>query len=201
MEITDTYKASDRSDWRNWLYENHATKKEIWLLYDDRINVSTVSYLDSVEEAICFVWIDGIQKQRNKLEKAKRFTPRKKKSNWTELNKERARALIKKGVMTEHGKLVLLDLDSMFIVPEHILERLKCDPKVFQNFNKLPELYIRIRIGYIDEMRNKPDELEKRLTNFIKKTHDGILFGNWNDHGRLGSSHDQEMKYGSSNVI
>lgn len=153
---------------------------------DDRSDVRTVDYLDSVEEALCFGWIDGLQKRINEYEKAQRFTPRKMKSNWTELNKERARRLIQENKMTEAGSILLPDLSEQFVVPQYILEKIKENSEAFSNYKKLPELYIRVRVGYIHEMCGKPEELEKRLNNFIKKTEQGKLFGNWNDGGRLG---------------
>ena len=188
MDVTETHKSPDRQDWRLWLAENHHRKSEIWLLYDDRESVDTVSYLESVEEAICFGWIDGLQKRINENEKAQRFTPRKKNSNWTELNKERARNLIAEGRMTEAGLGSLPDLDEEFVIPRYILEAVNENPQILANFNELPALYIRVRISYIDEMRKRPEELNKRLANFLKKTEQGKLFGNWNDGGRLGGS-------------
>jgi len=185
MEITETYKAVDRSDWRRWLDKHHQSKREVWLLYDDRDDVSTVSYLDSVEEAICFGWIDGIQKRVNANERAQRFSPRNRKSNWTELNKARARRLINLGRMTEAGYSSLPDLHTPFFVPNYVLDAIEKVPKAAANFKTLPSLYLRVRIGYIDEMQRKPEELEKRLSNFVNKTAEGKLFGNWNDGGRL----------------
>jgi uncharacterized protein YdeI (YjbR/CyaY-like superfamily) len=97
MNITNTIELKDRSAWRAWLDKYHQTLTEIWLLSDDRSEEPTLTYLDAVEEAICFGWIDGIQKRFSTYELAQRFTPRKRKSNWTELNKERARRLIRLG--------------------------------------------------------------------------------------------------------
>lgn len=162
---------------------------------DDRSYVPTVDYLDSFEEALCFGWIDGLQKRINEYEKAQRFTPRKMKSNWTELNKERARRLIKENRMTEAGSISLPDLSEQFVVPQYILDKIKENSEAFSNYKELPELYIRVRVGYIHEMRGKPEELEKRLNNFIKKTEQGKLFGNWNDGGRLGVCCDSAALY------
>jgi uncharacterized protein YdeI (YjbR/CyaY-like superfamily) len=185
MEITNTIKLKDRTAWREWLGENHTTLTEIWLLLDDSPAESTVKYLDAVEEAICFGWIDGIQKRFSPSELAQRFTPRKKKSNWTELNKERARRLIRLGLMTEAGQIILPALNEEFIVAEDIIEALQSQPSVWSNFLEFPPLYRRVRIGYIEEMRKNPQEFERRLQNFLNKTADNKMFGNWNDGGRL----------------
>jgi uncharacterized protein YdeI (YjbR/CyaY-like superfamily) len=187
MQITSTFKPRDRSAWRAWLEERHATTTEIWLLLDDRPAETTVTYLDAVEEAICFGWIDSIQKRFSLYERAQRFTPRKQNSNWTELNKERARRLIRLGVMTEAGRATLPNLEARFEVAADIVDALKTEPGAWSNFLEFPDLYRRVRIGYIEEMRKNPVEFERRLHNFVKRTAANQLFGNWNDGGRLGS--------------
>jgi uncharacterized protein YdeI (YjbR/CyaY-like superfamily) len=185
MEITDIIKPTDIAMWREWLDKNHKTLTEIWLLSDDRPEEPTVEYLDAVEEAICFGWIDGIQKRFSTHELAQRFTPRKKKSNWTELNKERARRLIRLNLMTEAGRTTLPELNEEFIVAEDIIEVLQARASTWSNFLEFPDLYCRVRIGYIEEMRKNPQEFERRLQNFVNKTANNKMFGNWNDGGRL----------------
>ncbi len=185
MDITDTIKPTDRSAWREWLDKHHQNLTEIWLLSDDRATEPTVKYLDAVEEAICFGWIDGIQKRFSTYELAQRFTPRKRRSNWTELNKERARRLIRLELMTEAGSITLPDLSAEFIVADDILAILRAKPAVWTNFLEFPDLYRQVRIGYIEEVRKNPSEFERRLQNFVSKTADHKMFGNWNDGGRL----------------
>ena len=185
MEVTTTFRAENREQWRSWLKDNHGKATEIWLIYDESKEQPTLSYLDSVEEAICFGWIDGIQKRISEFEKAQRFTPRRRRSNWTELNKERARRLIKLNLMTDAGLQILPDLNTSFVVADDILEALKSESQAYFYFQQFPDLYIRVRIGYIEEMRKKPEEFQKRLNNFIRKTSVGKMFGNWNDDGRL----------------
>jgi uncharacterized protein YdeI (YjbR/CyaY-like superfamily) len=185
MDITDTTKPRNRTEWRAWLNTHHQTLTEIWLLLDDRSEEPTVEYLDAVEEAICFGWIDGIQKRLSANELAQRFTPRKRRSNWTELNKERARRLIRLELMTEAGRATLPDLNVEFIVAEDILATLRVKPAAWANLAEFPDLYLRVRIGYIEEMRKNPIEFDRRLQNFVKKTAENKMFGNWNDGGRL----------------
>lgn len=81
MQVTKTFKPKDRTEWRVWLQQYHATADEIWVLLNDRLEEPTISYLDAVEEAICFCWIDSIQKRHSTYERAQRFTPRKQRSN------------------------------------------------------------------------------------------------------------------------
>nr|WP_326522200.1 YdeI/OmpD-associated family protein [Leptothoe sp. PORK10 BA2] len=183
--MTSTLKVSSRADWRSWLMANHETETEIWLVSDDRPDQPTVTYLDAVEEAICFGWIDGIAKRIANAEKAQRFTPRRPRSNWTELNKERARRLIRLGLMTDAGQRKLPDLSKRFEVADDIMAAINADAIAKTHFERFPDLYIHVRVGYIEEMRKRPEEFSRRLDNFIRKTAAGKMFGNWNDDGRL----------------
>lgn len=185
MEIRATIRVSSRADWRSWLAANHATETEIWIVSVENAEQPSMTYLDSVEEAICFGWIDGIAKRISETEKAQRFTPRRARSNWTELNKERARRLIRLGLMTDAGTRTLPDLSTKFEIASDILAAIKHDQEAWQFFSELPDLYIRVRIGYIEEVRKQPDEFHRRLQNFVSKTHNRKMFGNWNDGERL----------------
>jgi uncharacterized protein YdeI (YjbR/CyaY-like superfamily) len=90
------------------LEENHQSKKEIWLIqYKKATKKPSINYVEAVEEAICFGWIDGLEKSMDAERYALRFSPRRPKSNWTETNKERARKLIAQRKMTESGRAAL----------------------------------------------------------------------------------------------
>ncbi|MEM6980460.1 MAG: YdeI/OmpD-associated family protein [Planctomycetota bacterium] len=165
---------------------NHESLTEIWLLLDKQPIGDQLTYLDAVEEAICFGWIDGIGKRYSNNVKAQRFTPRRKRSHWTELNKERARRLIRLGLMTPAGEATCPDLTINFELACDIEAAIKAEEKAWGTFEAFPDLYKRVRIGYIEEMRRRdPADFEKRLRNFIKQTAAGKMFGNWNDGGRL----------------
>lgn len=183
MEITTTFDAGTRSAWRRWLEEHHGTRTEIWLLIR-RGQAETITYLDAVEEAICFGWIDGIAKRVGEAS-AQRFTPRRPRSHWTELNKERARRLLAGGWMTEAGLRTLPDLSVAPVqVPDDIRRRLEAEPGAWESFQRFPDLYRRVRLGYVEEVRTRnPAEWEKRLANFIRRTARGEMFGNWDDSG------------------
>jgi len=179
MNITKTLYVADRAGWRAWLAENHAHATEIWLVSPDKQGGRfTLPYLEAVEEALCFGWIDGIAKRLDSEHRAQRFTPRKVKSHWTELNKERARRLIAEGKMTAAGAAILPDLDpTNFRIADDILAALQADAETWANFTALPALYQRIRIGFIEEMRKQPAEFQRRLNHFLQKTKQGKQFG------------------------
>ncbi|TMF56833.1 MAG: hypothetical protein E6I22_05055 [Chloroflexi bacterium] len=98
VEIKETLVVRNREEWRKWLAKHHADKKEIWLVYYRKASGKTgVTYDQSVEEALCYGWIDGIR----------RFTPRKSKSNWSDSNVERVRRLISTRKMAAPGLAIL----------------------------------------------------------------------------------------------
>lgn len=108
MDIGETIYVTNRKDFRKWLEDNHKSKKEIWLIqYKKATKKPSLNYVEAVEEALCFGWIDGLEKRMDTERYALRFSPRRPKSNWTETNKERARRLIAEGKMTEAGRAAL----------------------------------------------------------------------------------------------
>ena len=92
-------------EWRNWLTIHHTKKTEgIWLIfYKKKTKKPTISYVSAVEEALCFGWIDSIVKKLDEERYIQKFSPRKKISNWSGLNKTRVENLIKAGKMTQAG--------------------------------------------------------------------------------------------------
>lgn len=188
MEIGTTLHLTHRKDWRNWLQQNHQSKKEIWLVfYLKDSGKPFLPYDEAVEEALCFGWIDSIIKKMEEDSRAQRFTPRNPKSNLSELNKERVRRMIKAGKMTPAGMesikkhLVKNEKGELepipFVMPGDIIKRLKKDPVVWENFQNFPDYYKSIRIGFIDNARERPDVFEKRLAYFIKMTAENKKFG------------------------
>ena len=180
MEITKTFYPPTRNSWRAWLKKNHAKEKVIWLVYySKKSGKPRVEYNDAVEEALCFGWIDSTMKKIDDHCFAQRFTPRNPKSPWSELNKERARRLIKNKKMSRAGHVLLPPglLKEKFKIPADILKALKKDKETWKNFVKFPESYKRIRTGFIHNSRNRPEFFKKRLDYFLKMTKQNKMYG------------------------
>jgi len=90
------------AEWHEWLTRNHNQVAEIWLVYDKQ--QPGVRYEESVEEALCFGWVDSLIKNIDADRHARKFTPRKPGSHWSELNIARAQRMIETGRMTEAGR-------------------------------------------------------------------------------------------------
>ena len=177
MKLGKILYVKNREEWRRWLEKNHEKETEIWLIHYRKFSKKTsIPYNDSVEEALCFGWIDSIEKGIDKERFAQRFSPRKAKSNWSPMNMERMRRLIKKGKMTPAGLKYFKD-DQVFKIPLDIAKAFIEDKKIWFNFQKFPESYKRIRIGWIDGARKRPEEFQKRLRYFLRMTAKNKMFG------------------------
>ena len=172
MEVGKTLYVTKRSEWREWLSSHHGTEKEIWLIgYRKDSDKPSLPYNDAVEEALCFGWIDSTKKKIDADRNAQHYTPRRPKSPISETNKERMRRLIDARLMTPAGLAAAGDLSTEnFTIADDILQALKVDVQVWQNFRAFPESYKRIRVGWIEGARKRPEEFEKRLKYFIKMT-------------------------------
>lgn len=181
-------KAKNREELRLWLENNYETQKECWVIVKRGRpqNDDTFWYIDAVEEALCFGWIDSTVKKLDTGITIQRLSPRKKGSIWSELNKERCRRMEKLGKMTQAGKKVLPDMSEKgFNIDINILEALKKEEMVWANFHKFPSLYQRVRIDTIQIKKKNPQLFQKRLEKLIENTKKGIMYGEWNDNGRL----------------
>ena len=186
MEIENLLNVKTRQELREWLVENSATEKFCWVVVSTKAQPGVIQYLDLVEEALCFGWIDSTKKKLSDTETVQRLSPRKKNSNFTELNKERIRRLEKLGLMTERGRQILPDMRlESFVIDEEIEALLKKEAQVYQNFLNFPELYRRIRIDTIQSHKKDPELFNKRLEKFIESTRENKMYGQWHDNGRL----------------
>ena len=180
------FEFTTRKDLRNWLVANSKTETECWLVMSISIQTNTLLYLDIVEEALCFGWIDGVKKKLPDNRLIQRISPRSKRSNWTELNKARVRRLEALGLMTTAGRAVLPEMDpNLFEWDARIVEALQQDDVVYQNFRTFPILYQTIRIDTIQSYKKDTELFNKRLEKLIKYTKANKMYGSWHDNGRL----------------
>jgi len=92
------------AEFRRWLEKNHATTQELWVGYYKKSSAKpSITWPESVDEALCFGWIDGIRKSVDDLRYTSRFTPRRRGSIWSAVNIKRAQELRDKGLMHPAG--------------------------------------------------------------------------------------------------
>jgi uncharacterized protein YdeI (YjbR/CyaY-like superfamily) len=179
MKITKTLHVTDPKKWRAWLRKHYRTEKDIWLVYYKKeTGKPRIEYNDAVEEALCFGWIDSTVKSLDQERTAQRFSPRKPKSPYSPANKERLRKLLKQRKVIKEVRETLGDLASeKFKIPKDILKEIKANKEAWKHFQKFSDAYKRIRIGFIDGARKRPEEFQKRLRYFIKMTEKNKQYG------------------------
>ena len=108
MEIVNLLHFGNRGELRRWLEVNHCVERECcWVVTYRSKNPpewAAIPYIDVVEEALCFGWIDSTLKKLPDGRLAQRLSPRRKNSHWTDLNKQRCIDLEKRGLMTDAGR-------------------------------------------------------------------------------------------------
>ena len=190
MEVTNLLDIHSREELYAWYLENHDKVSDFWL----RINRArepfpgVVGYVDAVEVALCFGWIDSTQKRIDDGKPIQHFTPRRKRSNWCWNNIERCRRLIDLSEMTPAGLAVLPEHDPKnFVFEEWVINALKADPIVWKNFNSFPGAYQRIKVDRIQHYNNtkRPEYAQHTLQTLIDDTRKGKMQPGWDDNGKL----------------
>ena len=166
---------SDRKAWRTWLAENHAIEKEVWLAYYKKhTGKASVSYMDSVKEALCFGWIDGLKRRLDDERYTHRFTPRRATSKWSPQNIRLAKELIESGEMMEAGLAAFKqrvpydqELQKVLSAKEIPLtaeteKGLKTSQKAWNNFNQMAAGYRKQYVAWIQGAK-RPETRKKRL--------------------------------------
>lgn len=169
----------DRSEWRKWLEKNHGISHEVWLIYYKKhTGKQRIPYDDAVEEALCFGWIDSTVKRIDDEKYCQKYTPRRKRSIWSDLNKNRVKKLTVLGFMREPGKIKIREAKESgmwdreypsIVRPEHspeLASALEKDPVAKKNFNQLAPSKRKMYIAWI--------ALAKKEETRIKRTKEAI---------------------------
>ncbi|MCL5279347.1 MAG: YdeI/OmpD-associated family protein [Planctomycetes bacterium] len=169
-----------RADWRAWLAANHTTAQEIWLVIRKKhMAKAGLTYGEALEEALCFGWIDGILRRIDDKKHTVRFTPRRKNSIWSELNKKRVAQLIQEGRMTETGLAKIKEAqangqwekatvrEDVTTVPAELTAALAGNARARESFEKLAPSYRKQFLHWISTAK-RDQTREKRIKTTIK---------------------------------
>ena len=143
--------ARSAEDWRSWLKENHEKVENVWLIiFKKESRIPTVTYKDSVDEALCFGWIDSKGVKRDESSYYQFYSKRKPKSNWSGVNKAKVDMLLAQGKMEPAGMAMVelakkigtwntLDAATNLEIPEDLLAALQSYETAVQNFEAFPK--------------------------------------------------------------
>lgn len=170
----ETFCPADKQQWRAWLQENHEKEPSVWLIYYKmKSGMSTLSWSDAVDEALCFGWIDSTRKTLDDEKFMQFFCKRKPKSGWSKINKEKIERLTAEGWMApaglkaieiakENGSWALLDEVEKMTIPEDLEKALKDHPGAEAFFGGLTKSVTKMMLHWVVTAK-RPETRQKRI--------------------------------------
>lgn len=140
------FQPASRAEWRQWLAAHHASAAGVWLVYAKKASgLPSLSYAEAVEEALCFGWIDSHPRKLDADRSQQLYTPRRSRSGWSRVNKERLLRLEAAGQLMPAGLAAIaraqqngawesLDAAEAGLVPEDLAAALEADAAAARHF-------------------------------------------------------------------
>jgi uncharacterized protein YdeI (YjbR/CyaY-like superfamily) len=178
-ETVEIFYPKNKKAWRQWLEENHASKKTIWLIcYKKSANKDTIIWADAVDEALCFGWIDSTVRPIDDEKYMRSFMKRKPNGTWSKINKEKIELLIASGKMTnagleciekakQNGSWKILDEVEELIIPKELEEAFKTKPGSKDFFISLSRSVRKAMLHRI-ALAKRPETKQKRIVEIIE---------------------------------
>ena len=172
-----TFDARTVARWRAWLEKHHASETEVWLIFHKpHTGTPSVGYMNALDEALCYGWIDSLIKRIDDDRYARKFTPRKPASKWSETNRKRYAALAKAGRLKPAGKARSPETGGSYSalpqvpekLPPYIAARLKDSPAAWRFFQTLTPREQRMYFGWI-HLAKREETKQRRLAEAIKR--------------------------------
>jgi uncharacterized protein YdeI (YjbR/CyaY-like superfamily) len=179
-----------REEWRKWLENNQSRKEGVWLIsYKKDTGKPRFEYDEAVEEALCFGWIDSKPAKLDDERSMLWFAPRKPKTNWSKINKERVERMIKAGLMAPAGlaKVEAAKKDGTWNALDSV-EALEIPPDLAKAFskNKIAKDYFdafprSVKRGILEWILNakKPETRAKRIEETVTLAEKNIRANQW----------------------
>jgi uncharacterized protein YdeI (YjbR/CyaY-like superfamily) len=172
-----TFEARNAAEWRRWLAAHHDSESEVWVVFNKRhTGRASIAYLDALDEALCFGWIDSLVKRLDESRFARKFTPRKPDSKWSDVNRKRYAQLRANGRLMPPGiarqptartYAPRPSRSSFSKVPDYIRRALRGQPAAQRFFDGLAPSYRRLYVGWIDSAKQRETKL-RRLAEAIR---------------------------------
>lgn len=170
---------------RKWLKSNHAREKELWVgFYKKDSGRPSITWTESVDQALCFGWIDSIRRSYRADSYVIRFTPRKERSIWSAVNTKRVKELIALGLMQEAGlrafrrrDLRRSELYSFEQAHPHFSPKQKTifqkNPRAWKFFQEQPAGYIKMTTWWVISAKLEATR-SRRLATLIEDSSAGL---------------------------
>lgn len=170
----ETFCPASREEWREWLKENHHSSQSVWLIqYKQKSAKPSIPWSDSVDEALCFGWIDSTRKTIDEERFVQFFCKRKPNSNWSKINKVKVQRLIEQGLMTEagfksietakkNGSWSILDEVEELVIPQDLTDAFRSQPGSQDYFNSLSKSVKKMILQWI-VLAKRAETRQKRI--------------------------------------
>lgn len=172
-----TFDAGTAERWRTWLAEHHASASEIWLIYYKKhTRKPSVTYLDALDEALCYGWIDSLVKRIDEDRYAIKYTPRKPASKWSVVNCKRYAALELAGRLAPAGKArspngaAVARPPKIAVpakLPAYIARRFKSVPAAWEYFTTLAPSHQKRYMMWV-HMAKQQETKDRRLAEAVR---------------------------------
>jgi uncharacterized protein YdeI (YjbR/CyaY-like superfamily) len=175
------------AQWRAWLSRHHAVESEVWLIFHKQhTGIASIDYMGALDEALCFGWVDSLIKRLDDRRYARKFTPRRPDSRWSDINRKRYAELKAEGRMRAPGlerpptargydpPPQRLALPAR--LPAYIQAALKKNPAAERHFKALSPAHRRRYFAWIESARRQ-DTKERRLKEAISLLERGEELG------------------------
>ena len=175
---------SEAADFRAWLEEHHTSAAHLWVgYYKKATGKPSVTWEDTVDEALCYGWIDGIRKSRCDETYVIRFTPRRPKSVWSQRNIEQVERLTAEGRMMPAGLAAFahkdVHPDSGYRVADaagltdEMIERFESNPAAWDFYQEQPPGYRRQAARWVTSAKRE-ETRDRRLSTLIDDSANGL---------------------------
>ena len=184
---SNTFFAPDRAAWHAWLAEHGSQENEVWLIFTkSRTGQPCIDYEDSVEEALCFGWIDSLIQRIDDQRYARKFNVRKDYVTWSESNRRRLRKLAKEGRLPAEmrSRIPPEVFDEAvpgprrpdIFMPEWLEQTLRSSPAAWATYQRLPPSHRRNYLGWIMSAKHQ-ETRERRAAEAVRRLEQGLELG------------------------
>jgi uncharacterized protein YdeI (YjbR/CyaY-like superfamily) len=175
----------DQAAWARWLDEHHATAPGVWVMIAKKATgIPTVTHLEALDEALCYGWIDGQRLPHDESFFLQRFTPRTKRSKWSQINRDKVTKLIEQNRMKPAGRAQIEAAkkdgrwdaayapQSSQAIPEDFQRALEQNPTAYEFFKTLRGTR-RYSFLYRIQDAKRPETRARRIEQFINMLANG----------------------------
>jgi uncharacterized protein YdeI (YjbR/CyaY-like superfamily) len=170
------------ASFHTWLSKHHASAEELWIrIYKKDSGLPTITAVEAIDVVLCWGWIDGIRKGYDDISFLQRYTPRRAKSIWSQVNRDNVARLVREGRMTPHG-LKHVDAakqdgrwDAAYApirsaskesIPADLRKAIRANPKAERTFATLTKTNL-FALGFRTNAMKTPEGRAKKIATLV----------------------------------